>query len=114
MASASAKDSRPEVPQPARAALRNHRYPAGADPSPHLGRVAGFPVCRVLLYLLLDKSLQSEQGFQYVKTEYPALPAVKQACCCSSGCSPPLRASIRHLLLDLDKGVDLKTARPTS
>ena len=73
-----------------------------------------FPFAAWLLYLL-DKSLQSEQGFQYVETQYLALPLVKLGLLlfiwsyCHHFC-----AGIRYLFLDLDKGVDLKTARLTS
>jgi succinate dehydrogenase / fumarate reductase cytochrome b subunit len=83
-----------------------------------LHRISGallfFPFAAWLLYLL-DMSLLSEQGFQYVKTQYLTLPVVKAGLLlfiwayCHHFC-----AGIRYLLLDLDLGVDLKTARLTS
>ena len=116
MASASAKKIRPKyLSLPA--LLFEIRLPVPGWVS-ILHRISGawlvFPFAAWLLYLL-DKSLQSEQGFQYVKSEYLSLPAVKLGlllfiwCYCHHFC-----AGIRYLLLDLDKGVDLKTARLTS
>ena len=116
MASASAKKIRPKyLSLPA--LLFEIRLPVPGWVS-ILHRISGasvfFPFVAWLLYLL-DKSLQSEQGFQYVKTQYLALPVVKLAlllfiwCYCHHFC-----AGIRYLLLDIDKGVDLKTARLTS
>ncbi|HEX6157475.1 MAG TPA: succinate dehydrogenase, cytochrome b556 subunit [Burkholderiales bacterium] len=116
MASASAKKIRPKyLSLPA--LLFEIRLPVPGWVS-ILHRISGawlvFPFAAWVLYLL-DKSLQSEQGFQYVKSEYLALPAVKLGlllfiwCYCHHFC-----AGIRYLLLDLDKGVDLKTARLTS
>ena len=116
MASASAKKVRPKyLSLPA--LLFEIRLPVPGWVS-ILHRISGawlfFPFAAWLLYLL-DKSLQSEQGFQYVKTQYLALPVVKLAlllfiwCYCHHFC-----AGIRYLLLDIDKGVDLKTARLTS
>ena len=116
MASASAKKIRPKyLSLPA--LLFEIRLPVPGWVS-ILHRISGawlfFPFAAWLLYLL-DKSLQSEQGFQYVKTEYLAMPVVKLGMLvfvwafCHHFC-----AGIRYLLLDLDKGVDLKTARLTS
>ena len=116
MASASAKKNRPKyLSLPA--LLFEIRLPVPGWVS-ILHRISGawlfFPFVAWLLYLL-DKSLQSEQGFQYVKTEYLALPIVKLGlllfiwCYCHHFC-----AGIRYLLLDLDIGVDLRTARITS
>ena len=83
-----------------------------------LHRISGallfFPFACWLLYLL-DTSLRSEQGFDYVAREYLAFPLVKIALLvfiwsyCHHFC-----AGIRYLLLDLDLGVDLKAARLTS
>src|SRR5262245_9184133 len=83
-----------------------------------LHRISGallfFPFAAAALYLL-DLSLRSEAGFQHVKTEYLGLTVVKLAMLvfvwayCHHFC-----AGIRYLFLDLDKGVDLKTARLTS
>jgi len=64
---------------------------------------------------MLDTSLASEQGFDKVRTHYLQLLPVKLALLvfiwayCHHFC-----AGIRFLFLDLDKGVDLKTARLTS
>ena len=68
----------------------------------------------VWLLFLLDRSLASEAGFESVK-RYAAFPIVKIALLgivwayCHHFC-----AGIRYLLLDLDKGADLATARQTS
>ena len=116
MASASAKKIRPKyLSLPA--LLFEIRLPVPGWVS-ILHRISGallfFPFVCWLLYLL-DKSLQSEQGFQYVRTEYLALPVVKLClllfiwCYCHHFC-----AGIRYLLLDLDIGVELRTARITS
>jgi succinate dehydrogenase / fumarate reductase, cytochrome b subunit len=116
MASASAKKTRPKyLSLPA--ILFEIRLPVPGWVS-ILHRISGawlfFPFAAWLLYLL-DKSLSSEQGFQYVKTEYLALPVVKLALLlfiwsyCHHFC-----AGIRYLFLDMDKGIDLKTARLTS
>jgi succinate dehydrogenase / fumarate reductase cytochrome b subunit len=116
MASASAKKIRPKyLSLPA--ILFEIRLPVPGWVS-ILHRISGawlfFPFAAWLLYLL-DKSLSSEQGFQYVKTQYLALPVVKFGLLfflwsyCHHFC-----AGIRYLLLDMDKGIDLKTARLTS
>jgi succinate dehydrogenase / fumarate reductase cytochrome b subunit len=83
-----------------------------------LHRISGallfFPFAAWLLYLL-DTSLRSEQGFHYIRNEYLTLPLVKLGILvfvwsyCHHFC-----AGIRYLFLDLDKGVDLRTARVTS
>ena len=116
MASASAKKIRPKylnLP----ALLFEIRLPVPGWVS-ILHRISGallfFPFACWLLYLL-DTSLRSEQGFDYVAREYLAFPLVKIAMLlfiwsyCHHFC-----AGIRYLLLDLDIGVDLKTARLTS
>jgi succinate dehydrogenase / fumarate reductase cytochrome b subunit len=82
-----------------------------------LHRISGawlvFPFAAWLLYLL-DTSLASEQGFAYVK-QYLQLPLVKVGLLvfiwafCHHFC-----AGIRYLILDLDIGVELRTARVTS
>ena len=81
-------------------------------------RVSGlllfFPLAAWLLYLL-DTSLASEQGFERIRTHYLQLPIVKLGLLvfvwayCHHFC-----AGIRFLFLDIDKGVDLRTARLTS
>ena len=116
MASASAKKIRPKylnLP----ALLFEIRLPVPGWVS-ILHRISGallfFPFACWLLYLL-DASLSSEQGFDYVAREYLAFPLVKIAMLvfiwsyCHHFC-----AGLRYLLLDLDIGVDLKTARLTS
>lgn len=82
-----------------------------------LHRISGallfFPFTAWLLYML-DASLVSETGFQQV-TSYLALPVVKLGLLvlvwsyCHHFC-----AGIRYLLLDLNKGIELHTARLTS
>ena len=116
MASASAKKIRPKyLSLPA--LLFEIRLPVPGWVS-ILHRISGallfFPFAAWLLYLL-DTSLASEKGFEYVRTEYLAMPVVKLGALlfiwafCHHFC-----AGIRYLLLDLDKGVDLQTARLTS
>ena len=116
MASASAKKIRPKyLSLPA--LLFEIRLPVPGWVS-ILHRISGallfFPFAAWLLYLL-DTSLASQKGFDYVRSEYLALPVVKLGALvfiwafCHHFC-----AGIRYLLLDLDKGVDLPTARLTS
>lgn len=116
MASASAKKIRPKyLSLPA--LLFEIRLPVPGWVS-ILHRISGallfFPFVAWVLYLL-DKSLGSEQGFDYVRNQYVALPLVKLGILvfiwsyCHHFC-----AGIRYLFLDLDKGVDLRTARITS
>jgi succinate dehydrogenase / fumarate reductase cytochrome b subunit len=81
-------------------------------------RVSGlllfFPFAAWLLYLL-DASLVSQEGFDRVRGHYLQLPLVKLAMLvfiwafCHHLC-----AGIRFLFLDMDKGMDLKTARLTA
>jgi succinate dehydrogenase / fumarate reductase cytochrome b subunit len=116
MASASAKKIRPKyLSLPA--LLFEIRLPVPGWVS-ILHRISGawlfFPFAAWVLYLL-DTSLASEKGFDYVRTEYLALPVVKLGALvliwsfCHHFC-----AGIRYLLLDLDIGGDLPTARATS
>jgi succinate dehydrogenase / fumarate reductase cytochrome b subunit len=116
MASASAKKIRPKyLSLPA--LLFEIRLPVPGWVS-ILHRISGallvFPFAAWLLYML-DTSLRSEQGFHYIRNEYLTLPLVKLGILvfvwsyCHHFC-----AGIRYLFLDLDKGVDLKTARLTS
>jgi succinate dehydrogenase / fumarate reductase cytochrome b subunit len=116
MASASAKKIRPKyLSLPA--LLFEIRLPVPGWVS-ILHRISGavlfFPFAAWLLYLL-DTSLRSEQGFDYVRDRYLALPLVKLGILvliwsyCHHFC-----AGIRYLFLDLDMGVDLRTARLTS
>ena len=83
-----------------------------------LHRVSGlllfFPLLAWLLYLL-DTSLVSEQGFEHVRSQYLQVPVVKLALLVFvwSYCHH-LCAGIRFLFLDIDKGMELKTARATA
>lgn len=116
MASASAKKIRPKyLSLPA--LLFEIRLPVPGWVS-ILHRISGallfFPFVAWLLYLL-DTSLGSEKGFDYIRNQYLSLTLVKLGILvfiwsyCHHFC-----AGIRYLLLDLDLGVDLKTARLTS
>ena len=116
MASASAKKIRPKyLSLPA--ILFEIRLPVPGWVS-ILHRISGallvFPFFAWLLYLL-DASLASEQGFEKIRTEYLPLLPVKLGLLvfiwayCHHFC-----AGIRYLLLDLDIGIELKTARVTS
>jgi succinate dehydrogenase / fumarate reductase cytochrome b subunit len=116
MASASAKKIRPKyLSLPA--ILFEIRLPVPGWVS-ILHRISGallvFPLVACLLYLL-DASLLSEAGFEKIRTEYLRSTVVKLALLifiwayCHHFC-----AGIRYLFLDLDVGVDLKTARLTS
>jgi succinate dehydrogenase / fumarate reductase cytochrome b subunit len=83
-----------------------------------LHRVSGallvFPLAAWLLYLL-DASLASEAGFEKIRTHYLQLPAVKAGLLvfiwafCHHLC-----AGIRFLLLDLNRGIELRQARASS
>jgi succinate dehydrogenase / fumarate reductase cytochrome b subunit len=116
MASASAKKIRPKyLSLPA--LLFEIRLPVPGWVS-ILHRISGallfFPFAAWLLYML-DTSLRSEQDFETIKIHYLQLPLVKLGVLvfiwsyCHHFC-----AGIRYLFLDLDKGVDLRTARLTS
>jgi succinate dehydrogenase / fumarate reductase cytochrome b subunit len=83
-----------------------------------LHRISGallvFPFVAWLLYLL-DASLASEAGFEKIRTHYLQMPVVKLALLvfiwayCHHFC-----AGIRFLLLDLNKGIELRQARASS
>ena len=81
-----------------------------------LHRISGALLFVALVWLLwmLDRSLASEAGFEKVK-HYAGLWPVKLSLLalvwawCHHFC-----AGIRYLLLDLDKGVDLQSARASS
>jgi succinate dehydrogenase / fumarate reductase cytochrome b subunit len=116
MASASAKKVRPKyLSLPA--LLFEIRLPLPGWVS-ILHRVSGallfLPFSAWLLYML-DTSLESQQGFEYIRDRYLQLPLVKAGMIvflwsyCHHFC-----AGIRFLFLDLDRGIDLKTARLTS
>jgi succinate dehydrogenase / fumarate reductase cytochrome b subunit len=83
-----------------------------------LHRISGlllfFPLAAWLLYML-DASLASEQGFEKVRTHYLQLPAVKLGILVFAWAYlHHFCAGIRFLLLDLDKGIQLRTARISS
>jgi succinate dehydrogenase / fumarate reductase cytochrome b subunit len=81
-----------------------------------LHRISGALLFAALVWLLwmLDLSLSSEAGFQKIR-HYAGLVPVKLALLvlvwayCHHFC-----AGIRYLFLDMDKGVDMATARLTS
>ena len=83
-----------------------------------LHRISGallvFPLVAWLLWLL-DASLASEAGFEKIRTHYLQLPLVKLGMLvfiwafCHHLC-----AGIRFLLLDLNRGIELKQARASS
>ena len=83
-----------------------------------LHRISGallvFPLTAWLLYLL-DSSLASEADFEKLRTHYLQMPVVKAALLlfiwayCHHFC-----AGIRFLLLDLNKGIELRQARASS
>lgn len=74
------------------------------------GALLVFPFTAWLLYLL-DVSLRSEQGFSHVR-EYLGMPLAKLGvlvfvwAACHHFC-----AGIRYLVLDLNKGIELRPAR---
>ena len=116
MASASAKKTRPKyLSLPA--LLFEIRLPVPGWVS-ILHRISGallvFPFAAWALYLL-DTSLASEQGFDTIRNVYLEAPLVKLGMLVFvwAYCHH-FFAGIRYLFLDLDRGVDLKTARLTS
>jgi len=83
-----------------------------------LHRVSGlllfFPLAAWLLYLL-DASLASQEGFDRIREHYLRLPVAKLGLLLFVWAySHHFCAGIRFLFLDIDKGLDLKTARITS
>jgi len=83
-----------------------------------LHRISGlllfFPLTAWLLYLL-DVSLASEQGFAHVRDEYLKLPVAKLGLLVFVWAfAHHFCAGIRFLLLDIDKGLDLRVARASS
>ncbi len=115
MATAATKKTRPKYLNLS-ALLFEIRLPVPAWVS-ILHRISGallfFPFVAWLLYLL-DASLASEAGFEHVKS-YLSMPLAKLGLLvfiwayCHHFC-----AGIRYLFLDLNKGIDLHTARMTS
>ena len=115
MSSAAAKKQRPKfLSLPA--ILFQIRMPLPAWVS-ILHRVSGallvFPFAAWALYLL-DASLRSEQGFSRIG-EYMGMPLAKLGLLVFlwAGCHH-FCAGIRYLALDLNKGIELRTARITS
>jgi succinate dehydrogenase / fumarate reductase cytochrome b subunit len=83
-----------------------------------LHRISGlllfFPLTAWLLFML-DTSLASEQGFERIRSHYLELPLVKLGLLLFAwSYAHHFFAGIRFLFLDLDKGIDLQTARMTS
>jgi succinate dehydrogenase / fumarate reductase cytochrome b subunit len=83
-----------------------------------LHRVSGlllfFPFAAWLLYLL-DASLASEAGFEKIRTHYLQMPVVKLALLGFAWAYlHHFCAGLRFLFLDIDKGIELRTARLTS
>ncbi len=83
-----------------------------------LHRVSGlllfFPLAAWLLYML-DASLASEPGFEKVRTHYLQLPLVKAGILVFAWAYlHHFCAGLRFLFLDIDKGIELRTARMTS
>jgi succinate dehydrogenase / fumarate reductase cytochrome b subunit len=111
MPSAAAKKSRPKYLS-LTALLFEIRLPLPGWVS-ILHRVSGalLFLAGVWLLFMLDRSLASEAGFEFVK-RYAGLPLVKLSLLvliwayCHHFC-----AGIRYLLLDMDKGVDKASAR---
>ena len=116
MPSAAAKKARPKyLSLPA--ILFEIRLPLPALVS-ILHRVSGvllvFPLAAWLLYLL-DASLASEAGFERIRSHYLQVPLVKAGMILFAWAFlHHLCAGIRFLFLDLDKGIQLRTARMTS
>jgi len=83
-----------------------------------LHRVSGlllfFPFAAWLLFML-DASLASEQGFEKVRSQYLQLPLVKLGLLVFAWAYlHHFCAGLRFLFLDIDKGIELRTARMTS
>ena len=83
-----------------------------------LHRVSGallvFPLTAWLLYLL-DVSLASEQGFAHVRDHYLQQPLAKAGLLLFVWAfAHHFFAGIRYLLLDIDKGIELRAARISS
>ena len=116
MASASAKKIRPKyLSLPA--LLFEIRLPVPGWVS-ILHRVSGlllfFPFAAWLLYML-DTSLASEQGFQKVRSHYLELPLVKLGMLVFIWAfAHHFCAGIRFLLLDINRGIELRQARLSS
>jgi succinate dehydrogenase / fumarate reductase cytochrome b subunit len=116
MSSAAAKKARPKyLSLPA--ILFEIRMPLPAWVS-ILHRISGlllfFPFAAWLLYLL-DASLASEAGFEKIRGHYLQMPVVKLALLLFAwSFIHHFCAGVRFLLLDLDRGTDLRPARASS
>jgi succinate dehydrogenase / fumarate reductase cytochrome b subunit len=116
MATASAKKLRPKYLSLS-ALLFEIRLPLPGWVS-ILHRISGallvFPLVAWLLFML-DASLSSEAGFERIRTHYLQMPIVKIGLLvfiwayCHHFC-----AGIRFLLLDLNRGIELRQARASS
>lgn len=83
-----------------------------------LHRISGlllvFPLAAWLLFML-DASLASEQGFERIRGHYLRLPLAKLGILLFVWAYlHHFCAGVRFLLLDIDKGIQLRTARMTS
>ena len=112
MSSAAAKKQRPKYLS-LTAILFQIRLPLAGRVS-ILHRVSGallvFPFFAWLLYVL-DASLRSEQGFSHIR-EYLAMPLAKAGLVLFIwAASHHFCAGIRYLMLDLNKGIELRPAR---
>jgi succinate dehydrogenase / fumarate reductase cytochrome b subunit len=116
MPSAAAKKARPKyLSLPA--ILFEIRLPWPARVS-ILHRVSGvllvFPLAAWLLYLL-DTSLASEAGFEHVRKDYLGDPLAKLGLIVFAWAFlHHFCAGIRFLLLDIDKGIELRPARASA
>jgi succinate dehydrogenase / fumarate reductase cytochrome b subunit len=116
MSSAAAKKARPKYLSLS-ALLFEIRLPAPAWVS-GMHRISGallfFPFAAWLLYLL-DTSLGSEQGYLQVREHYLKMPVAKLALILFVwSYAHHFCAGLRFLLLDLNKGIELRQARMTS
>jgi succinate dehydrogenase / fumarate reductase cytochrome b subunit len=81
-----------------------------------LHRISGALLFVALVWLLwmLDRSLSSEAAFEKIRHYAGLWPVKVSLLVLVWAYSHHVCAGIRHLFLDLDKGIDLKTARLTS
>ncbi len=116
MSSAAAKKARPKYLS-LTALLFEIRLPLAGRIS-ILHRISGlllfFPLAAWLLYLL-DVSLASQEGFDRIRGHYLNLPIAKLGLLLFVWAfAHHFCAGIRFLFLDIDKGMELRTARATS
>ena len=81
-----------------------------------LHRVSGALLFVAVLWMLwmLDRSLASEAGFEKIKHYAGLWPVKLSLLALTWAYAHHFCAGIRYLFLDLDKGIDLKSARQTS